>query len=113
MSDFSLGLYKYDYEGIQGASEYSAGWKQRFEAIVAKRQEAFDKLTDWDQALYEKTMHYVLGADIHYVSHTYPEVGGGKFETPVSSTTPPATDLNTVATREEEWIARYNEKYAK
>lgn len=53
MSDFSLSLYKCNYEGIRGASQYAAGWKKNFTEIVADRQEEFDALTSWDQELFE------------------------------------------------------------
>jgi len=112
MADFSLGLYKCEYEGITGASEYSAGWKQRFDAIVAQRQAEFDKLSGWDQTLYEKTIAYILEADIHYVSHDYPKESDGAFIGPIP-TTPSVNDLNTIAEREEEWIKKFNEKYVK
>ena len=60
ISDFSLGLYKCNYEGIRGASKYAHGWKQNFEAIVADRQAAFDELEGWDQELYQKMQDTIL-----------------------------------------------------
>ncbi len=113
MSDFSLGLYKCNYEGIRGASQYAHGWKQNFEQIVADRQAAFDELTEWDQELYQKLQNYVLNADVHLTSLTYPDADGNGVYNNEAETMPPASAMPIIANREEAWMQVYNEKYAK
>ncbi len=113
MSDFSLGLYKCNYEGIRGASKFSAGWKSNFADVVEERQEKFDELEEWDQELYEKFQAAVLGADNHFISLTFPN----ETSTPVSlgkeeREMPPASAIPVIAQREEAWVNEYNNLYA-
>jgi len=113
MSDFSLGLYKCNYEGIRGASKYSYGWKQNFEQIVADRKAKFDELEDWNQELYEKLQYEVLNATHHFSAQIYPgQVGNVCSDTEVR-TMPPASSLPLIIAREEAWINEYNNLYAK
>ena len=110
ISDFSLGLFKCNYEGIRGASKYAYGWKQNFKEIVAERQEKFDSLEDWNQELYEKLQYDVLNADNHWFMKYYPNMpldGGSE-----GSKLPPASSLPILAARQEAWINEYNELYA-
>jgi len=110
MSDFSLGLYKCNYEGIRGASNYAYGWKENFKQIVADRQEKFNELEDWNQELYEKMQNDVLNADHHWFQRYYPgQVASGSE----ASTLPPASSLPILAQREKTWINEYNAMYAK
>ena len=108
MSDYSLGLYKCNYQGIRGASEYSADWKARFDKIIAERMTQFDKLTDWDQEFYNEIVSYLQNADVHYTDHSYP--GEGSDTTIEHTITYPTVDQ--VADREEKWIKVFNELYA-
>ena len=113
ISDFSLGLYKCNYEGIRGASPYSFGWKKQFEQVVADRQAAFDELGDfWDQELYQKMQDAVLGADHHYISYEFPGQDGNGVFNNESNQMPPASSMPIIATREEAWIQTYNDLYA-
>ncbi len=116
ISDYSLGLYKCNYEGIRGASKYAHDWKVRFAEEVANREKAFNSLTDWDQELYQKMQDYVLNADQHYITMYYPDAddngGNGVFNNETSKL-PPASSIPLVAAREEAWMQVYNEKYAK
>ena len=115
MSDFSLGLYKCNYEGIRGASKYSYGWMKNFEQIVADRQAAFDELGDyWDQELYQKMQDAVLSDNTyHYTSLSFPDQDGNGVFNNESNQMPPASSMPIIATREEAWIQKYNELYAK
>ncbi len=110
ISDYSLALYKCNYEGIRGASEYSAAWKEKFAAIVAQRQAEFDELTDWDQELHQSAMNYILDADVHYINNRYPVMG---IDHTQLYKLPPDSALDIIATREEAWIQRYYELYTK
>ena len=113
ISDFSLGLYKCNYEGIRGASPYSFGWKKQFEQVVADRQAAFDELGDyWDQELYQKMQDAVLGADVHYVGLEFPGQDGNGVFNNESNKMPPASSMPIIATREEAWMQVYNDLYA-
>jgi hypothetical protein len=107
MSDYSLGQYKCNYQGIRGASEYAADWKARFDKIIAERMTQFDKLTDWDPELQLKTMDYLLKADVHYTDYSYPGEGGDATVSHVI--TYPTIDQ--IADREEKWIKVFNEFY--
>ena len=114
ISDFSLGLFKCNYEGIRGASKYAHGWKQNFEQVVANRKEAFDSLAEWDQELYQKMQDAVLSGDtVHYIGLTFPNMEGEATKNFEQTTMPPASSMPTIATREEGWIQKYNELYAK
>lgn len=113
MSDYSLGLYKCNYEGIRGASQYSAAWKANFAEIVAERQSDFDLIDDWDQELYEKLQYDVLNADNHTFAMEFgtgaPTIANIGKE---ASTMPPASSIPLIKAREEAWIATYNGLYA-
>ena len=113
ISDFSLGLYKCNYEGIRGASKYAHGWKQNFEAIVADRQAAFDELEGWDQELYQKMQDTILSADTnHYIIYTFPGQAGDGKKNYEQGKNPAATAMPLIAAREEGWMQTYNELYA-
>jgi len=114
ISDFSLGLYKCNYEGIRGACKYSYGWKQNFAQIVADRQAKFDELEEWDQELYEKMQYEVLNADNHRIGLNIPgQPDNGSTLGKEGTTMPPASSLPLIAAREEAWIAEYNNLHAK
>ena len=111
MSDFSLGLYKCNYEGIRGACKYSYQWKQNFKQICADRQEAFDALEEWDQELYEKLQYEVLNADNHKIGLTIPGATS-IFNMPESNSMPPASSLPIIAQKVDAFVNEYNNLYA-
>jgi len=114
MSDFSLGLYKCNYEGIRGACKYSYGWKQNFAQIVADRQTKFEELEEWDQEMYEKFQYDILNADNHTFRMDFPGQTGTQASIHSDdSKLPPASSLPNIATREEAWINEYNNLYVK
>jgi len=114
ISDFSLGLYKCNYEGIRGASPYSFGWKKQFEQVVADREAKFAEMSDvWDQELYQKTQDAVLNAEQHYIGMSFPKQDGDGSYNNEASKMPPASSLPIIATREEAWMQIYNDLYAK
>ncbi len=110
ISDYSLGLYKCNYEGIRGASKYAHDWKVRFAEEVATRQAAFNELTEWDQELYQKMQDYVLGADLHYTGYVFNDDSGSSTEE--AGKLPAASAMPLIASRHEAWVQSYNEKYA-
>jgi len=115
MSDFSLGLFKCNYEGIRGASKYAYGWKQNFKQIVADRQEEFDNLEDWNQELYEILQTSVLTADHHHGAASYTgfkDAGTSSLVKEVT-TLPPASALPIIAQRHEAAVNTYNSLYAR
>lgn len=113
MSDFSLGLYKCNYEGIRGATKYAHDWKEKFEAVVADRQDAFDALAEWDQELYQKLQDAVLSGDtVHYIRLFFPNQVGDATKNAEQTTLPPASSMPEIAAREEGWITEYNNLYA-
>ena len=111
MSDFSLGLYKCNYEGIRGACKYSYQWKQNFQQIVADRQETFDALENWDQEMYEKFQADILNAEHHYGSFAFPGYTN-LLNISEANTMPPASSLPIITQKFESWINEYNNLYA-
>lgn len=116
ISDYSLGLYKCNYEGIRGASKFAHDWKERFAEEVADRKAGFEEATEWDQELYEKMQDFVLNCEQHFCGRSYPDSddnnGGGVYNNETSKL-PPESAIPIVAAREEAWMQVYNEKYAK
>jgi hypothetical protein len=114
ISDYSLGLFKCNYEGVRGASPYAGKWKQLFAELVEERQAAFDALTDWDQELYQKMQDVVLSAEtIHYIGYTFPGEDMDPTKNNGQGSEPAATLMPKIATAEEAWMKTYNELYAK
>lgn len=107
MSDYSLGLYKCNYEGIRGASVYSKAWKENFTAHVADRQDIFDEIDNWDQECYEKLVKEIANST-GYMARWYT---GSKDAENVDEL-PPASALPIIAEAHEAWINTYNELYA-
>jgi len=108
MSDYSLGLYKCNYEGIRGACAYSQGWKENLTKIVADRQAKFDALEAWDQELYKKFQYDILHADHPWTGYTFPVATSIYLpDTPK----PPETALQILAERNQLWIDEYNNLY--
>ena len=113
ISDYSLSLFKCNYEGIRGASKYAHDWKERFAEEIATRQAGFEEATGWDQELYQKMQDYVLSADYHLIGYNFPDADGNGVFNNESNKMPPASSMPIIAAREEAWIQVYNEKYAK
>ena len=108
MSDFSLGMYKCDYEGMRGASVYSKGWKDNFEQILADRQETFDTIEDWDQEMYEKMIKDIADSS-GFIGRYYANQPQPKYGVPLL---PPASEIPIRAQEWEAWAETYNERYA-
>ena len=106
MSDYSAGLYHNNFEGIRGASEYAAGWKERFYKIAVQRLEALDKVTDLDAELIYNTNNYILKADKPFVTLLFPGLDGGTM-------TYYYVSLEDLADLEEARIGQYNKWYVK
>ena len=109
ISDFSCGLYKNEYDGIQGASEWSKGWKEKFEAICEDRRAAFAEIEDWNQEHYEKMIKKMFAEDT-YVT------GAAAYTGSVSKVSvtnlPSASAIPLLVAEQDAWIAKYNELYA-
>ena len=108
MDEFSLGLFQCDYEGMRGATEYSAGWKENFAYIIEERVAEFEALSDWDQELYEKMMADILSSK-GFIGKTY---AGYNSEVAGTSTLPPASRLPLLAEAQQAAVDKYNNLYA-
>ena len=114
ISDYSLGLFKCNYEGVRGASPYAGKWKQLFAELVEERQTTFDALSDWDQELYQKMQDTVLSGDtVHYIGYTFPGEDMDPTKNHGQGSKPAATLMPEIAAAEEAWMKTYNELYAK
>ncbi len=110
MSDYSLGLFKCDYEGMRGTTDYSAGWKENFEWIVEERRAEFDAIEDWDQELYNKMIADIFAdSTIHYIGKNY--AGGQSITDAEIDKLPPASALPLITQKAEAWLATYNSMY--
>lgn len=109
ISDYSCGLYKCEYDGIQGASEYSAGWLKRFKDVCEDRRAAFAEIEDWDQAHYEKMVAKMFAADtVANALRRYPNM----VEEVSVADMPSASALPLLQQEQDAWTAKYNELYA-
>ncbi|MBR4016866.1 MAG: extracellular solute-binding protein [Oscillospiraceae bacterium] len=109
ISDFSVGLYENSYEGIRGASEYSAAWKEQFELILEDRRAAFAEIEDWDHETYVKIVEDLFAAEGKLNRKYLNKTGyGEEFDT-----MPPASSIPHIAAAQNSWIATYNNLYAK
>ena len=108
MSDYSLGLYKCNYEGIRGACDYSKRWKQTFAKILEDRYQKFSDLEAWDQELYNKCRQDILKADHLWMGYTFP-MPASIF--PEDTPKPPETALQDLADMTELWTNEYNSLY--
>jgi hypothetical protein len=111
MSDYSLGLYKCNYEGIRGATAYSQAWKNKITDMIAQRQAEFDKLTDWDHERYLKTQTYILGAERQFPTCKYPAEWSVNPRPADPNLTIPPTSVEYFIILEKAWIEVYNELY--
>ncbi len=111
MSDYSLGLYKCNYEGIRGATAYSQAWKNKITDMIAQRQAEFDKLTDWDHERYLKTQTYILGAERQFPTCKYPGEWAVNPRPADPNLTIPPTSVEYFIILEKAWIEVYNELY--
>ncbi len=109
MSDFSVGLYNCSYEGIRGACDYSAGWKENFEMILEDRRALFAEIEDWDQDTYVKMIEDIFASKAMLNRHYIGELSYGSELTEM----PPASSIPLMAQRQESWITTYNNLYAK
>jgi len=110
MSEFSVGLYDCEYEGIRGACDYSATWKEYFGEIVSDRRDAFAELEDFDNDLYKKMLEELFSKEIFF-SRSYP--GAEEIELPKNlSSLPPASAIPQIQAAYDAFCNTYNELYA-
>ncbi len=109
MSDYSVGLYECNYEGMRGASVYSKGWKENFAVTVADRQEQFNDIEDWDQECYAKMIKDIANSK-GYIGRSY--AGTAMEDGNEDKELPPASSLPILAQRHENWVNTYNSLYA-
>ncbi len=109
ISDFSVGLYENSYEGIRGACDYSAGWKENFEMILEDRRAKFAEIEDWDHETYMKIVEDLFAStgrlNRKYINRL--SWGSEIYEMP------PASSIPHIAARQDSWITTYNNLYAK
>ena len=108
MSDYSCGLYKCTFDGIQGASEYSKAYLKRQAEVIEERRADFAEIEDWDQELYEQMVADVLQSDT-IVRRRY---AGKQSLNKALSQMPPASSLPLAAQSQKAWISKYNSLYA-
>ena len=109
-SDFSIGLYECTYDGIQGASDYSAGWLKQFKKVLQDRRRAFAEIEDWDQDTYIQMVKDLFSKDTRqYIISSY---AGVPSFTEKTEGLPPASIIAKYAEYNNGWIAKYNSLYA-
>ena len=112
ISDFSVGLYECTYDGIQGASDYSAGWIKQFKKVLQNRRRAFAEIgDDWDQEHYLQMVKDIFAEGTRqYIISSYAGVSDFKEKT---EGLPPASVIAKLDEWQNGWIAKYNSLYAK
>ena len=109
IADYSVGLYKCEYEGIRGASEWSKGWKEKFEQVCEDRRAAFAELEDWDVEHYEKMVKKMFADDtIFNPVKKY----ANEVQKVSTANMPYASAIPLLIAEQDAWIAKYNELYA-
>ena len=109
MSDYSLGIYKCEFEGLRGASDLSKAVVEAGEELLVERREGFEELEDWDQEFYDKMM-----ADINSRRATYYRYYTGKSAVIPADVDklPPASALPQINVIYEAYCEQYNTLYA-
>ena len=108
MSDYSCGLYKCTFDGIQGACQYSKDYLKRQAEVIEERRADFAEIEDWDQSLYEQMVADVLKSDT-IVRRRY---AGKQNLNSALSQMPPASSIPLAAQTQKAWIEKYNSLYA-
>ena len=110
MSDFSLGLYKCEYESIRGACDYSATWKEYFKEVCEYRVEDFEAIEEyWDNDYFVKMMGDMFTKP-GFFSRSYPGM-----EVKISEETdkmPPASAIPLIKAAYEAACNTFNSLYA-
>ena len=115
LEDFSLGLVQTDYEGITGASDYSAKWLKKFQAICTKRQKDLDKLEEYDEEYVKSLLEYQENATISSGGAYQGCVGFTNYEDPRFAAivqVPPASSIPLIRPTVEAMVQQFNELYA-
>ncbi len=112
MEQFSVGLFETEWDGILGASEYSAAWKEIHDMVVEERKNEFAAL-DFDMDFYNKYVEEMNKGE-KQLSKSYPGLanpfsGGGKFKPGI--TTPPASSVAVIKELMQADIDTYNNLY--
>lgn len=108
-SDFSLGAVKCDYPGIQGASEYSKTWTEKFKAVCDQRAEDIKKC-DFNQELVDKYYEYFEKCEIWVTGRKYADVTS-LFTHADFKKMAPASAFPTASEKFEADILKYNDLY--
>ncbi len=110
MNDYSLGLYKCSYEGMRGATDYSAGWIDNFAWVVEERQAEFATLQeDWDQEMYEKMLKDLQTTTDISIFRYYP---GGVTTVDENKNLPAASAFPLDLQKYKTFVDNYNNMYA-
>ena len=116
LEDYSLGLVETDYEGITGASDYSAKWLKKFEAVCSKREKDLAKLEDYDEEYVKSLLDYEANATSYasgaaYIgTQNYFEWTNPKFASVIE--VPPASSIPLIRSAVESMVQQYNDLYA-
>ena len=111
-----MGLIQTDYEGITGASDYSAKWLKKFESVCKKRAKDLEKLEEYDEEYVKSLLEweesagkYVSGGG--YVGTTsYLAWDNPKFASIIQ--VPPASSIPLIRPAVDAMVQQYNELYA-
>ena len=109
MSDFSLGLYDCEFEGLRGASDYSRIVLEYVNEVIAERQEEFDELEDWDQEFYDMVMDDLASRRITYYRYY---TGKSAVVDAETEKLPPASAIPQINVIYEAYCEQYNNLYA-
>ena len=109
MDEFSLGLFQCNYEGMRGASEYSAGWKENFAYVIEERVAEFEAIEDWDQEMYEKMVADIFAAK-GFIGRSY--AGYSVSLSKDEGALPPASKRPLLVAAQQAAVDKYNNLYA-
>ena len=114
MADHSEGLIETEYEGIVGATEYSAAWLEKYNAYLEERHMRYEKIKDeWDvefnKAMIEMYVNSTKKFGSSYVGVSSPWQGAGDFS--CIFTQLPVTSLPKLSATMRAQLDAYNMRY--
>ncbi len=118
MEDHSKGLFETEWEGITGATDYSAAWLEQYNDFMDERDERYAEIEEmWDVAFNETMMNLykenlkTFGGNYAGVSSPWQGATSGGYDFSSIFKAPPATSLPTLSAAVQAMIDKYNDLY--
>ena len=118
MEDHSEGVFETEYEGIVGATPYSAAWLEKYNEFLEERHEKYEEIKELWDVEFNATMMQSYKDNVKAFGGSYAGVvspwqgaKGNGYDFSSIFSAPPATSLPTLSAGVQSMVTTYNNLY--